>query len=199
MNKSESKYYNTALLMDKALISLLEIKDLEYITVKEICEKAGVNRSTFYLHYESVEDLMNEVSEYINLQFLSYFTFDAQDFKNEIDKRDLKDLVFITPQFLRPYLSFVKGHKQIFRASLKNPKGMRAQKSFSALKKHVLEPILGRFGIPLNKRKYWINFYIQGTIAVIREWVMDDCKDSEETIEEVITHCILPNYSELEG
>ena len=48
MNKSESKYYNTACLMDDALILLLEKKDFEYITVKEICNKAGVNRSTFY-------------------------------------------------------------------------------------------------------------------------------------------------------
>lgn len=54
MNKSESKYFNTALLMDAALLTLLEGKDLEYITVKEICEKAGVNRSTFYLHYETL-------------------------------------------------------------------------------------------------------------------------------------------------
>ena len=63
MNKSESKYFNTALRMDEALIALLEKKDLEYITVKEICEKAGVNRSTFYLHYESIADLVNEAME----------------------------------------------------------------------------------------------------------------------------------------
>ena len=47
MNKSESKYFNTAIRMDEALIALLEKKDFEYITVKEICDKAGVNRSTF--------------------------------------------------------------------------------------------------------------------------------------------------------
>lgn len=52
MNKNESKYYNTALLMDEALIQLLEKKEFEYISIKEICEKAGVNRSTFYLHYD---------------------------------------------------------------------------------------------------------------------------------------------------
>lgn len=40
MNKSESKYFNTALRMDEALIALLEKKDLEYITVKEICHQA---------------------------------------------------------------------------------------------------------------------------------------------------------------
>ena len=41
MNRQESKYFNTASLFDEALIFLLEQKDIEYITVKEICEKAG--------------------------------------------------------------------------------------------------------------------------------------------------------------
>lgn len=36
MNKSESKYYHTACLMDEALLALLEKKDYGYITVKEI-------------------------------------------------------------------------------------------------------------------------------------------------------------------
>ena len=68
MNKSESKYFNTALRMDEALIALLEKKDLEYITVKEICHQAGVNRSTFYLHYESIAELLDEAMEMINQQ-----------------------------------------------------------------------------------------------------------------------------------
>ena len=59
MNKHESKYFNTALLFDEALIELLNQKDIEYITVKEICKKAGVNRTTFYLHYETIDDLLN--------------------------------------------------------------------------------------------------------------------------------------------
>ena len=73
MNKSESKYFHTALRMNEALISLLEKKDLEFITVKEICETAGVNRSTFYLHYETISDLMNETVEMVDKRFLSYF------------------------------------------------------------------------------------------------------------------------------
>ncbi|MBQ8872345.1 MAG: helix-turn-helix transcriptional regulator, partial [Clostridia bacterium] len=46
--------------MDEALIRLLEKKNYEFITVKEICTKAGVNRSTFYLHYETMDDLLME-------------------------------------------------------------------------------------------------------------------------------------------
>ena len=60
MNKSESKYFNTASKMDEAFLDLLSKKDFAYITVKEICDKAGVNRSTFYLHYETVADLLSE-------------------------------------------------------------------------------------------------------------------------------------------
>lgn len=47
MDKNQSKYFYTASLMDEALLALLQKKDYESITVKEVCEKAGVNRSTF--------------------------------------------------------------------------------------------------------------------------------------------------------
>ena len=77
MNKSESKYFNTAMKMDEAFLSLLEKKDFEYITIKEICACAGVNRSTFYLHYETTRDLLTETLEYMNSRFLGYFKTDA--------------------------------------------------------------------------------------------------------------------------
>lgn len=37
MSKQETKYTNTAVLMDEALIKLLNTKTIDYITVKEIC------------------------------------------------------------------------------------------------------------------------------------------------------------------
>ena len=60
MNRSESRYFATAARMDEAFLTLLAKKDFEYITIKEICEVAGVNRSTFYLHYETMSDLLSE-------------------------------------------------------------------------------------------------------------------------------------------
>lgn len=41
LNRSESKYFATAARMDEAFLELLEKKDFDYITVKEICERAG--------------------------------------------------------------------------------------------------------------------------------------------------------------
>ena len=51
--------------MDAAFLELLEEKDFAYITVKEICARAGVNRSTFYLHYETIADLLAESAQHI--------------------------------------------------------------------------------------------------------------------------------------
>ncbi|SEK68516.1 transcriptional regulator, TetR family [Pseudobutyrivibrio ruminis] len=73
MNKNESKYFKSAEKMHTALISLIDEKDFELITVKEICEVAGVNRSTFYLHYDNTNDLLKETIEAVYKDFFSRF------------------------------------------------------------------------------------------------------------------------------
>ena len=47
--------------IEKALLSLLDEKELYKISVKELCNRANVARSTFYAYYESVSALMVEI------------------------------------------------------------------------------------------------------------------------------------------
>ena len=108
MNKNKSKYFNTAILFDEALIQLLEKKDIEYITIKEICNKAGVNRSTFYLHYENINDLVEETMDYINKKFMDYFNEDTKKFIEKIKNSELEELKLIEKKYLTPYLTFIK-------------------------------------------------------------------------------------------
>lgn len=118
MNKNESKYFNTALFMNEALLSLLEKKDFEYITVKELCNKAGVNRSTFYLHYETMNDLLNETINMIEKKFYSSFNKDLK-IDDLIKKDDEKDLILVTSEYLKPYLHFVFENRKVFKLALK--------------------------------------------------------------------------------
>ena len=39
-----------------AVFEISADKDLDKISVVELCEKAGINKSTFYLHYTSIDD-----------------------------------------------------------------------------------------------------------------------------------------------
>lgn len=119
MNKSESKYFNTAAKMDVAFLKLLEKKEIEYITVKEICEKAGVNRSTFYLHYETVSDIISECVEYITRQFFESNKTEHSEFLKKIQNCSTEELYLITPEYLIPYLSNIKQNQRLFQTMLK--------------------------------------------------------------------------------
>lgn len=192
MNKSESKYFNTALRMDEALIALLEKKDLEYITVKEICHQAGVNRSTFYLHYESIAELLDETMEMINQRFLSYFPQEEEAVLGDMEHRELNDLVFVTQEYLLPYLRFIQDNKKVYRAAFRNPSSMQANAQYGVLKQRILDPILERFEIPAARRPYYIAYYVEGIAAIVKEWLRHDCGDSVEMIAAIIESCVRP-------
>lgn len=151
MNKSESKYFHTALRMNEALISLLEKKDLEFITVKEACETAGVNRSTFYLHYETISDLMNETVEMVDKRLLSYFSQRERDVLSEMNGADLKELVLVSRAYLLPYLRFIRDNKHVYRAAFRNPAGMQAYARYEYLKTTFLARALQDFRSPPNR------------------------------------------------
>ena len=192
MNKHESKYFYTASLFDDALIELLEKKDINYITIKELCDKAGVNRSTFYLHYESINDLLDETMQYILDKFLKMFNKNPEEFISNIDNLSLKDLNFINKEYLNPYLEFIKENRKTYLAYLNKSNTFKALDLLNNLSKYVIEPIMSKFGIPERDRKYWIVFGIKGITAIIELWIKNDCADDIEYIEKIIIDCIRP-------
>ena len=191
MNKNESKYFNTAVKMDKALITLLEKKDFEYISIKEICEVAGVNRSTFYLHYENTVDLLNETTKYILDSFLTYFSVDKQSITDKYANCELQDLVFITPEYLTPYLTFIKENQRIFKTSLRHLGSMNFDKVYNKMFEFIFNPVLDRFNFPENEREYVLKFYLTGITAIVMEWLKNNCKEPIEDITRIIIECVI--------
>lgn len=59
--KPDARVQKTKKRLYDALISLMQEKRLEHITVKELCARSGLNRGTFYLHYRDVFELMRDV------------------------------------------------------------------------------------------------------------------------------------------
>ncbi len=190
MNKSESKYFNTAAKMDLALISLLKRKPFEYITVSEICKEAGVNRSTFYLHYETLGDLLNETVRYLIDGFLSYFPTDNGSFNLDIAQSELSDLIFICEDYLTPYLSYIKDNREVFSTALKNSKTFGFNAVYTRMFEKLFNPILERFNYPKEDRKYVMMYYLNGINAIIYEWIDNGCTRSIGEISGIISVCI---------
>lgn len=190
LNKAESKYFNTAVRFDKALLSLLEKKPFEYITIRELCEAAEVNRSTFYLHYENTSDVLKEATAYVLENFTSYFPVDFESVTAKFANSDLEELNFISEKYLHPYLSFIKENQRLFTAVLSQPATFGSDAIFQRLFEHIFTPILDRFHYPPNEHRYVMMFYLNGITAIINEWLKEGCQASITDISQVIHHCI---------
>lgn len=195
MNKSESKYYNTALKMDEAFISLLGKKDFEFITIKEICDKAGVNRSTFYLHYETLNDLLIESNEYIINKFISSHSSDELNMQ-DIHKMSSIELNFITPKYLLPWLRFIKENKILFKTYMSKFSSLTMDKNNELLYDNVVNPILDKYNIENSIRPYMLKFYEEGIMAIVKYWVANNCVENIEKICKIIMDCV--NYEKIQ-
>ena len=190
MNKSESKYFNTAKKMDKALISLLEEKSFEYITVSEICKRAEVNRSTFYLHYENTIDLLNETARFLLDDFAAYFNVDVENITNKFKENSLDELNFISDEYLHPYLSYIKENRIAFSTVLLHSVSFGFNEIFQRLYDNIFNPILERYNYPTADRKYAMMFYLNGITAIVIEWLKDGCEKTIEEVSQIICGCI---------
>jgi len=190
MNKNESKYFKSSAKMHTALIALLDQKDFELITVKEICEMARVNRSTFYLHYDNVNDLLTETVEAVYKDFFE--RFESEETKKVIidDKND-DELFLVTPKYLMPYLEFVEENRKLFNLMYEKGEMMGAETMYKTWFRDIFGPILTRFGVSEKEQPLIMIFYLKGLIGVVTEWVKGDCAESKDEIISVIQKCII--------
>ena len=178
MNRQESKYQYTASLMDEALLLLLEQKDYDAITVKEVCQKAGVNRSTFYLHYESMNDLLEETVGMINGRFKASLSCVPSD--------DPSKVVLTSEKYLRPYLGFIKDNMRAYKVIHQKDHLFNSQTTFESFYQSIFSPALTHFGVNEKEKKYVFAFYTQGTVAIIGKWLDDNCRDDIDLIIDLI-------------
>lgn len=167
-------------------MELLSRKDLQFITVKEICAEAGVNRSIFYLHYETIGDLLNECVEMTNRQFVDHMTISSEGVAAVINEAPLNKLKFATADYLIPYLEYIKANKRLFKTAIENYSALQTDRNYSALQKHIFIPVLDRFKVAEIEREYLLAFYLNGFMAIITEWLEGGCEDSIEYISDLM-------------
>lgn len=192
MNKSESKYFNTAERMDRAFLDLLDEKEFPYISVKEICARAGVSRSTFYLHYESVSDLVIECAEYLYAQLEARFEHRTSDVEECLRECPLEEVLLIIPEYLIPYLNFIREHSRLFRIATENADTLRLNQLYQRMYEHVLTPAFDRTRVPVRERGYIAAFYVHGLMAIVNEWLRGGCAEPVEEIATIMQQRIPP-------
>lgn len=166
MNKKANEQYksNERIILD-VFTRLLEEKNIEKITVKEICEEAHINRSTFYNHFEDVYGVLEKMWEFhrMNMGYL---------FRNSHSKSRRKNL--------KQILEYIKDNELFYRVSFHSPIFSEISSGFEIVfMSHELS------GTCL-KEKYEMEFMKQGFLMTISYWLDMDCNLSIDDLLDVI-------------
>ena len=155
MNRSESKFQNTANKMGNAFVTLLETKEFADISIMDICQKAGVNRSTFYAHYDNTYDLLKQAFQGMIANFLSECDFDNPVDLSDMRKLSKEDLNFATPKYLLPYLKYIQKHKKLYRIYNENAHVFETSKMDDYMIENLFVPIYDKHGVTDKKHIYY--------------------------------------------
>lgn len=166
MNKKANEQYknNEKTILD-VFTRLLEEKDLQKITVKEICEDAHINRSTFYNHFEDVYGVLEKMWEFhrMNMGYL---------FRNSRSKSRRKNL--------KQILEYIKDNELFYRVSFHSPIFSEISSGFEIV--FMSHEISGT----CLKEKYEMEFMKQGFLMTISYWLDMDCNLSIDDLLDVI-------------
>lgn len=171
-----------------ALISLLKEKELSKITVKEICEKANINRGTFYTHYADQVDLYQSVSDELCCQLEGYI---RKLFTLDITSREgMVDFVKRVFKFCRANAETVSVFTVPHRKSLICQKIVEYSKKYNVYGITANPEVLKR--IPDFVEDYFYEFLAFGVIGVIQLWFDNGMVESDEEMAKTI-HFLISN------
>ena len=110
MNKKDLRVIKTKNTIYTALIELMKEKTFEEIKVSDICNKALINRSTFYAHYTDKYELLSEWISELKLSFTKELKINEE---NENPKKYYLELIKI-------FLDHIDNKRDIYLAIMIN-------------------------------------------------------------------------------
>ena len=183
MENKDRRVRKTREVLKKSLISLMKEKNINSITVKELCEKADINRGTFYLHYVDVVNILNELEEELFKEFQEVIL------SHKISKDKIE-----TKPILEDIFTFIKKNKDFSIIVLCERGDMSFMKKIVSL---IYDKGYNDWSSILNINdkelfdKYY-SFILYGAIGLRDYWLKNGLKESPEYMA-ILTENIILN------
>ena len=180
--KEDRRVRRTKKLLTQALTQLLQEKQINEITVKELTDLADMNRGTFYLYYKDMFDMLEKIEDGM---------FEALDAIVSLHEHD--DVSQQTKLILLDLFRFIQDNQEMCRVLL-SPHG--DMNFLHRLNEVVREKCLKAWP-NIRKEKgeadfdYHYSFVVFGCAGIIRAWVNRNCSESAEKMAEMAYGMIL--------
>lgn len=167
----DKRVYKTLTKIEKSMVTLLNVKSYDDISIKDICDESGISRGTFYQHYRDKDD----------------FLFQYQKAMMKKGKRRLTQIQFEERrQFFEHALNFWINEGELLLLLLEDN---GAYIVHQAIKKNLQQNIEVRL-VPImntqaltNKEKYFLIIFMSNAVfGVLQDWVQRGRKESPKEI-----------------
>lgn len=146
--------------IEKAFISMLQKKEINQISVTDICKDTGLNRSTFYANFIDIYDLADKLRVKLEDDFNAQFQSEKDQNAETMFRHIYENQIFYNTYFK---LGYDDKHQVCIYDTA------RAENDF--MSKHI---------------KYHIEFFRNGINAIIKMWLANGCEETPEEMAEIL-------------
>lgn len=191
---SEPRVMRTRALLRNALMSLVAEKNFSSLVIQDVTNRAGLNRTTFYLHYSGLHELLDDCARDLFNQMRSDIYANKPSGTQRGSAR------------LEPYVESVfrhlQQHEKFYRAMLGKQGAPILRALFQdLLSELIFEPILDKKlgAAPDHQLEITLRFFSAGFTGIASWWLENSMPISAEQASQQITRDILPGYLRLMG
>ncbi|WP_100372887.1 TetR/AcrR family transcriptional regulator [Bacillus sp. FJAT-45037] len=174
-SKLDRRKKYTRMVLKDSLMMLLKQKQISSITVKEICELADINRSTFYSHYSDQFDLLYRIEEEIledMNQTLSHYNFNKEEEALQMTEK---------------ILEYVAENRDVCQTLLSE----HGDTNFQNKVMMITYEFTMKSWLEINKSDQKVSEYISlyvisGSLHVIKNWLNNGMDKSPKQLAEII-------------
>ncbi|MDR2480225.1 MAG: TetR family transcriptional regulator C-terminal domain-containing protein [Treponema sp.] len=160
--KTNRKTQYTRKVLRDSLVELMRQKPVSKITIKELCQTADINRTTFYVHYRDQYDLLQQIEE----DTISYVAGMLDKYENKRSRREVIEMV-------EEMVGYIANNSNSIQVLLSENGDINFQKRLFNLLTHQ-EQIIKYFNgktIDEETREYYSIFFVNGAIGFMQHWL----------------------------
>lgn len=187
MNKKNNlRAVKTQNKIKKIVLQKLETKPLREITVKEICKAAKINRTTFYIHFDNIDDLMLSIDVEMQKGLTDLFRDSANgSFKplNDENTEQLFNYIYENAIFYRVLLNDL------------NRLNLLDEELTDSWERDIEPAIRKGANISEAELRYRFEYFNSGVRGIARRWLNTNCQESPKELVQMIKHIVQTSFT----
>ena len=168
-DKNDRRIKYTKMVLKQSLVKLLQSTPISKISIKEICETADINRSTFYAHYADQYDLLSQIVQEL-----------LRDINEYLARYNFKELEPESTQVMCRIFEYIVDNAELCKVLLGENGDISLQKEIMMLiqRQVIKEWKFKGASVREDLLQYLFLFGVNGGIGVVQKWLADGLKQS---------------------